>query len=88
MQVITARITLLALAFSLCGIAAAEASDDATPDRIVAPVSESQRVRLSGNTHPLANSRFDRGKLSAEHPMDMYMCSCEEALNRKMLLTS
>jgi subtilase family serine protease len=70
MQVITARITLLALAFSLCGIAAAEASDDATPDRIVAPVSESQRVRLSGNTHPLANSRFDRGKLSAEHPME------------------
>ena len=41
--------------------------------RIVARVDENVRLKLPGNTHPLARPEFDRGAVSAELPMQRMM---------------
>ncbi len=52
----------------LCG-AVALAQAVAPSVRIVRPIEESARVTLKGNTHPLANARNDRGRVSPDLPM-------------------
>ncbi|MGB3579336.1 MAG: protease pro-enzyme activation domain-containing protein, partial [Candidatus Sulfotelmatobacter sp.] len=67
-----------ALAFLLLVLASAlvltpYASGSSVP-RIVAPVNESDLVQLTGNTHPLAISRFDQGAVTDSLPMEhMYL---------------
>jgi len=70
MQHTTARMGLLALALCFCTVNVMGQSDNATTNRIVAPVSESQLVRLAGNTHPMALSKFDQGPAVASHPLE------------------
>ena len=52
----------------LCS-AVSMAQNAAPAARIVSPIDESQRVTLSGNTHPAANSKNDRGAVSPSLPM-------------------
>lgn len=61
---------------SLCALAgvffcsAATVAQNAAPAvRIVNPIDESQLVTLSGNTHPAANAKNDRGPVSPSLPM-------------------
>jgi hypothetical protein len=55
------------LAGALCWCAASVAQAPAV--RVVAPVDESRLVTLTGNTHPLARARHDRGRVSPDLPM-------------------
>jgi hypothetical protein len=38
--------------------------------RITAPIDETARTRLAGNTHPLARAEFDQGAAPATLPME------------------
>ena len=60
---------LLAL-ISILVPAVSARSQAVTPSaQILHPVDESKRVTLVGNTHPLANARTDRGRVSPDLPM-------------------
>jgi subtilase family serine protease len=45
------------------------AQDSVPAVRITGQINESQLVTLKGNTHPLANSKNDRGRVSSDLPM-------------------
>jgi hypothetical protein len=62
-------LSLLALAFPLLCGAAAMAQAVAPSVRIVNPIDENDLVTLAGNTHPLADAKTDRGRVSPDLPM-------------------
>jgi hypothetical protein len=53
----------------LTGAGYAQLTGGAAHTRITRPVNEGQMSRLSGNTHPLAQVRFDRGAAPPDLPM-------------------
>jgi subtilase family serine protease len=59
------------LAFACMSLCRAVASAQAVAPsvRIVRPIEENARVTLRGNTHPLANARNNRGRVSPDLPM-------------------
>lgn len=71
------RPTLSALALTLLVFfvsASAPSAYAAGSARIAGPVNESDLVQLTGNTHPLAMRKFDRGAVSDSLPMEhMYV---------------
>ena len=59
---------LIGLAALFC--ASALRAQSFTPlQRIAGKIDESQRVTLTGNTHPAANAKNDRGRVSPDLPM-------------------
>ena len=60
---------LILTAFTLTSSAA-----DGAAARIVAPINESDLVQLTGNTHPLAQAKFDQGSVPDSLPLEhMYV---------------
>ena len=59
----------LACACGLSGGAAAHAQAVLAAPRIVHAIDDNDLVALKGNTHPTANARNDRGRVSADLPM-------------------
>ena len=58
-----------------------------TPNRVVAPVDEAQRVTLTGNVHPLAQARFDRGPAPVSHPTGRVMLVLRRSAAQQLALT-
>lgn len=54
--------------------------------RIVSQINEGQLKRLTGNTHPLAMSRFDRGAAPVDLPMDRMLLVLDRSPEQKAAL--
>ena len=61
-----ATTTIIFVLLSVSGIMA----QSTVQSRITQPVDEQKQVRLAGNTHPLAQSQFDRGAAPDDLPME------------------
>jgi subtilase family serine protease len=74
-QYLSAVCLLTCLVFSgSARIASGQAGSLSANPRIVNPVDETKLVRLTGNTHPLANPKYDQGPVSDSFPMEhMYL---------------
>ena len=57
-----------------------------SPNRIAQEIDESCRVVLTGNTHPLAQARFDRGAAPSSHPMDRMLLLLARSPEQKAAL--
>jgi trimeric autotransporter adhesin len=57
------------------------------PNRISAPLDETQRVTLAGNVHPLAQARFDRGPAPASNPTGRIMLVLRRSVAQQQALT-
>lgn len=58
-----------------------------SPNRIVAPLDETQRVTLKGNVHPLAQARFDRGPAPVSQPTGRIMLALQRSPAQQQALT-
>jgi hypothetical protein len=68
-QLAVAGLVLSALGFQFTRTSLSTSSNYVAP-RITQAVDESQRVRLKGNTHPLARPQYDRGAAPADLPLN------------------
>lgn len=66
------RTAIFTLAFILVSVMGTMAQSTVQP-RITQAVDEQQLVRLAGNTHPLAQARYDRGAAPDELPLERMM---------------
>ena len=68
-QLAVAGLVLSALGFQFTKASLSNSNSYVAP-RITQAVDENQRVRLKGNTHPLARPQYDRGAAPADLPLN------------------
>jgi hypothetical protein len=76
----------LALAFSV--LTSAQAQDVVTPSRITQAINESNLTVLHGNTHPLAQARFDQGAVADSLPMNRMLLVLKRSQAQETALNS